>query len=116
MASVTRPRVCEMSARHQVALLTSMRGCDGIARANTARPIVRFLRYAVLDIGDDLALAIANNFLSTDLTWDEISTFLKDWDQYQRTSCTICCMPARSCITNARTPGWHAGSARSTAA
>ena len=36
----------------------------------------------MLDIGDDLALAIANNFLSTDLTWDEISTFLKDWDQY----------------------------------
>jgi hypothetical protein len=82
MASVIRPWVSDLGNRHQVALLTAMRGCDSIQRDNTARPIVRALRFAVMDMGEETPLAIANNFLFPSLAWSDITAFLKDWDRY----------------------------------
>lgn len=82
MPSIIRQWVSDLSNRHQVALLTAMRGCDYIQRDNTARPIVRALRFAVMDMGDDLPLAIRNNFLFPTLQWPDIESFLKDWDRY----------------------------------
>ena len=82
MASIIRPWVSNLGNRHQVALLTAMRGCDYIQRDNTARPIVKALRFAVMDMGDETPLAVANNFLIPALAWSDIVAFLKDWDRY----------------------------------
>jgi len=82
MPSVLRPWLCDLSNRHQVALLTALRGCDYIQRDNSARPIVRALRYAVMDMGDETQLAIDNNFLFPTLAWADIAAFLRDWDRY----------------------------------
>jgi hypothetical protein len=82
MASIIRPWVSGLGNRHQVALLTAMRGCDYIQRDNTARPIVRALRFAVMDMGVETPLAIANDFLFPTLAWSDIAAFLKDWDRY----------------------------------
>ena len=82
MASIIRSWVSDLGNRHQVALLTAMRGCDYIQRDNTARPIVRALRFAVMDMGEETPLAMANNFLFPALAWSDIAAFLKDWDRY----------------------------------
>lgn len=82
MPSIIRQWVSELGNRHQVALLTAMRGCDYIQRDNTARPIVRALRYAVMDMRNETPLAIGNNFLFPSLEWSDIAAFLADWDRY----------------------------------
>jgi hypothetical protein len=82
MASIIRTWVSDLGGRHQVALLTALRGCDYIQRENTARPVVRALRFAVTDMGRGTQLAIDNHFLSPTLDWPEIEAFLKDWDRY----------------------------------
>jgi hypothetical protein len=82
MASVIRSWVSDLGNRHQVALLTAMRGCDYIQRDNSARPIVRALRFAVMDMGGETPLAVTNDFLSLSLEWADIAAFLKDWDRY----------------------------------
>lgn len=82
MASVIRSWVSDLGNRHQVALLTALRGCDYIQRDNSARPIVRALRYAIMDVGTEGALAIENNFFSPTVEWPEIAAYLKDWDRY----------------------------------
>jgi hypothetical protein len=82
MASVIRSWVSDLGNRHQVALLTAMRGCDYIQRENSARPIVRALRFAVMDMGGEVSLAVANGFLLPSLAWADVAAFLKDWDRY----------------------------------
>jgi hypothetical protein len=82
MPSVIRPWVSDLGNRHQVALLTALRGCDYIQRDNTARPIVKALRFAIMDMGDETPLAEANNFLCNNLMWFEMKAFLNDWDRY----------------------------------
>jgi hypothetical protein len=82
MASVIRSWVSDLGNRHQVALLTAMRACDCLDRNNSARPVVRALRFAVMDMGGEVSLAVANDFLSLSLALAEIAAFLKDWDAY----------------------------------
>jgi len=49
---------------------------------NTARPIVRALCFAVMDMGDETRLAIDNNFCFPALEWTDIVARLRDWDRY----------------------------------
>ena len=82
MTSIVRPWVGELGTRHQVALITALRGCDYVERNNSARPIVKYLRHVILDVGADTPLAVANNFLLEGLTWDQVLVYLNDFDRY----------------------------------
>lgn len=82
MASIVRAWVGELGNRHQVALITALRGCDYVERNNSARPVVKYLRHVILDVGDDTPLAVANNFLLESLTWDQVLVYLNDFDRY----------------------------------
>jgi len=82
MKSVLRDWVMELPLRHQGVLITALRGCDSAPKENSAKPLVRALRYAVLNPADEREVGMPSAFMSPGFSDEELRAFLKDWDHY----------------------------------
>jgi hypothetical protein len=83
MKSVLRDWVMELPLRHQGVLVAAVRGCDGAPKENSAKPIVRALRYAVLNPADEREVGMPSAFMAPGFSDEELKGFLRDWDHYQ---------------------------------
>ncbi len=82
MKSVLRDWVMELPLRHQGVLVAAVRGCDGAPKENSAKPIVRALRYATMNPADEREVGMASAFMAPGFSEEELIGFLKDWDHY----------------------------------
>jgi hypothetical protein len=82
MKSVLRDWVMELPLRHQGVLIAAIRGCDGVPKENSAKPIIRALRYVVLNPADEREVGVPSAFMIPGFSDDELRGFLKDWDHY----------------------------------
>jgi hypothetical protein len=80
--SILKEWVNHLPIRHQGVLLAAIRGCDGTPKENSAKPIVRALRYTFLVPADARELIYSSAFMSDTLSDDAVTHFLKDWDHY----------------------------------
>lgn len=80
--SILRPWATDLPLRHQGVLLAAIRGCDGAPKENSAKPIVRALRYAFLNAFDKREVNRPASFMATHFTDNDLVAFLKDWDHY----------------------------------
>ena len=82
MKSVLRNWVMELPLRHQGVLVAAVRGCDGAPKENSAKPIVRALRYAILNPADEREVGMPSAFMAPGFSNEELRGFLNDWDHY----------------------------------
>jgi hypothetical protein len=82
MPSVLRDWVMKLPLRHQGVLVAAIRGCDGAPKENSAKPIVRALRYAVMNPADEREVGMNSAFMRRGFSDDELRAFLRDWDHY----------------------------------
>lgn len=82
MKSVLRDWVMELPLRHQGVLVAAIRGCDGAPKENSAKPLVRALRYAVLNPADEREVGMPSAFMAPGFSDEELRGFLRDWDHY----------------------------------
>ena len=79
-SSILRDWVMELPLRYQG--VAAVRGCDGQPKENPAKPIVRALRYAMMNPADPREVGMPSAFMSPRITDDEVTAFIKNWDQY----------------------------------
>lgn len=82
MASILREWVTYLPIRHQGVLITALRGCDNAPKENSAKNVLRALRYMVLNPADERELDFPSAFMLRELKAEHIVAFLKDWDHY----------------------------------
>lgn len=80
--SVLRDWVSELPLRHQGVLVAAVRGCDGAFKENSAKPIVRALRYAFMNPADEREVSMQSAFMSHDFSQYDLSGFLTNWDHF----------------------------------
>lgn len=80
--SILQNWVMELPLRHQGCLLTAIRGCDGLPKENSAKPIVRALRGVCLNPADAREMEYPSAFMTKNFTQEEFTFFLKNWDEY----------------------------------
>lgn len=61
--SILQPWVTELGLRHQGVLLTAVRGCDGVAKHDVSKPVMRAIRATVLVPFDDRELTEPKGFI-----------------------------------------------------
>lgn len=82
MTSILREWVSALPLRHQGVLIAAVRGCDGAPKENSAKPIVRALRYAILNPADEREIGMDSAFMKRGFSDAELRGFLRDWDHY----------------------------------
>ena len=81
-SSILRNWAMLLPIRHQGVLIAAVRGCDNCPRENSAKPIVRALRYAFLVPADERELDYPSAFMQKTFTKVEAKGFLSYWDHY----------------------------------
>jgi hypothetical protein len=82
MPSVLRDWTMDLPLRHQGVLVAAVRGCDNAPKENSAKPVVRALRFAFMNPADPREVGLPSAFMAPDLSSEDIGNFLRDWDHY----------------------------------
>lgn len=74
----------ELPIRYQGTILTALRGCDGVAREDTTKTIMRGLRNVTLNPADARELEYVGGFMTFSLNelLPAVKKFAKNSDQY----------------------------------
>lgn len=80
--SILHNWVMDLPLRYQGVLLASVRGCDSTPKENSAKPIIRALRYSFMNCADEREVGLPSAFMSRGWTEQEELSFLRDWDHY----------------------------------
>lgn len=80
--SVMRDWAMDLPLRHQGVLLAAVRGCDGMPKENSAKPLVRAIRYAFMNPADQREVGMPSAFMQDYFSEKELKGFLSDWDHY----------------------------------
>lgn len=84
MVSILQDWVMRLPLRYQGVLLTAMRGCDGAARQDTSKVLIRGVRWATLNPADIRELSYKGGFMSfdTEELLPAVRQFAKNCDEY----------------------------------
>lgn len=82
MPNIIRDWASDLPLRHQGVLIVAARGCDGVPKENSAKPLTRAIRHAFMHCADEREIAFPAAFMQDGFTDAELVGFLKDWDHY----------------------------------